>query len=119
MAQSPQHALVFRIMRLSRPSLTPEDPLRFSLGHDLSADGAAGGDPQLASALPASSYPFAGRLALGGSGGGGDAAAAGGLSGLLALPQSFGLVYLGESFQAYVTVCNYSDLPAANVRGID
>jgi hypothetical protein len=101
------HALVFRIMRLARPSLAQEEALRFDMDHDLIADASAAALPQLGSALPAS-YPFAGRVHLVEPG-------QAGLSGLLCLPQAFGLVYLGEMFQAYVTVCNYSDQAVTNV----
>lgn len=89
-----------RIMRLARPGLPAEDALRLDLasdfGSDVAAAAAAGAQPQLGSALPASSYPFAGRVQL-------DPLAPPGpqlsQSGLLALPQAFGLVYLGEAFQ--------------------
>lgn len=113
MAQPGSHALVFRVMRLARPSLTPEDTLRFSIQQDFVPDAAAAAQqPHLASTLPAG-YPFAGRVQLDPAGGG--EGQGGGLSGLLALPQSFGLVYLGETFSAYVTVCNNSDQPVTNV----
>lgn len=110
-----------RIMRLARPGLPAEDALRLDLasdfGSDAAAAAAAAAQPQLASALPASSYPFAGRVQL-------DPLAPPGpqlsQSGLLALPQAFGLVYLGEAFQVRccsqrsVVLCGaFGHLPSA------
>ena len=39
-----------------------------------------------------------------------------GLSGLLTLPQSFGDIYLGETFSCYISLCNVAPIKLANVR---
>ena len=39
-----------------------------------------------------------------------------GLSGMLTLPQSFGDIYLGETFSCYISLCNAAPIKLANVR---
>ena len=38
-----------------------------------------------------------------------------GLSGMLTLPQSFGDIYLGETFSCYISLCNAAPIKLANV----
>ena len=92
------NALQFRVMRLPRPTLELETPLRFA-PEDL-----------LGSCVPFDSLPrqtsgaFERRLDLS------AAEDASGLTGALVLPQSFGVVHLGETFASYVSVGNHTDL---------
>ena len=96
-------ALQFRVMRLPRPTLEMESPLRFA-PEDL-----------LGTCVPVDSLPrpsseaFERRLDLFAAEG------ASGLSGTLVLPQSFGVVHLGETFASYVSVSNASDRVARDV----
>ena len=96
-------ALQFRVMRLPRPTLEMESPLRFA-PEDL-----------LGTCVPVDSLPrpsseaFERRLDLFAAEG------ASGLSGALVLPQSFGVVHLGETFASYVSVSNASDRVARDV----
>ena len=96
-------ALQFRVMRLPRPTLEMESPLRFA-PEDL-----------LGTCVPVDSLPrpsseaFERRLDLF------AAEDASGLSGTLVLPQSFGVVHLGETFASYVSVSNASDRVARDV----
>ena len=76
-------------MRLCKPSLQEEGPLRLDLDNDLTADW------QPSSAGPASgrgakNIPFANRVHRSAP------SEAWGLDGMLELPQSFGVIYLGE-----------------------
>jgi hypothetical protein len=95
--------LQFRVMRLPRPTLELETPLRFA-PEDL-----------LGACVPAESLPrptseaFERRLDLF------AAEDASGLSGMLVLPQSFGVVHLGETFASYVSVANHTDRVARDV----
>ena len=90
-------------MRLPRPTLEMESPLRFA-PEDL-----------LGTCVPVDSLPrpsseaFERRLDLF------AAEDASGLSGTLVLPQSFGVVHLGETFASYVSVSNASDRVARDV----
>ncbi|KAK3236267.1 peptidyl-prolyl cis-trans isomerase precursor, partial [Cymbomonas tetramitiformis] len=93
----PIHSLAFRVMRLCRPSLHVDSPINFALD-DL--------DPSATPESPCASaeeYPFANRVELG------PATNAFGVNGLMVLPQSFGTIYLGETFSSYISVGNYSD----------
>jgi hypothetical protein len=40
---------------------------------------------------------------------------ASGITGMLVLPQSFGTIYLGETFTSYISVGNHSDRPVTAV----
>ena len=96
-------ALQFRVMRLPRPTLEIESPLRFA-AEDL-----------LGTCVPRDSIPhpsseaFERRLDLF------AAEDASGMSGMLLLPQNFGVVHLGETFASYVSVSNSSDRVARDV----
>lgn len=81
------HALGFRVMRLCKPRLQEEGPLRLDLDADLSSDW------RPTSALTAAdirSTPFADRVIAS------KPSDQWGLDGLLELPQSVGSIYLGE-----------------------
>ena len=83
------HALAFRVMRLCKPSLQDAAPFRLDLDADLSF----GWDPATPSdkALhEARTTPFADRAQLQ------KPADAWAMEGMLKLPQSFGVIYLGE-----------------------
>ena len=82
------HSLGFRVMRLCRPSVLSDAPLRFDLDQDLASGWP---DPSEASALPEdASTPFAQRIQIQ------QPVGHWGSEGLLELPQSFGMIYLGE-----------------------
>ena len=81
------HALGFRVMRLCKPSLQGDSPLLL----DLAADLTAGWQPSTPDhAALDYAAPFAGRVQLR------HPSSAWGLEGMLELPQSFGVIYLGE-----------------------
>lgn len=111
-------------MRLCRPSFHVETPLRIDpadllVGEDLFDDPSAA--PHLPSLLHPHGYlyPAAGeadsdptyrtRFLLH------DSSDAMGLSGLLVLPQSFGAIYLGETFCSYISINNSSDIEVRDV----
>uniref|UniRef100_A0A0D9XL48 Trafficking protein particle complex subunit 13 n=1 Tax=Leersia perrieri TaxID=77586 RepID=A0A0D9XL48_9ORYZ len=126
------HSLAFRVMRLSRPSLQPDqaaalrfDPRDVFLPED--ALTGTGGDPSVAegflsrllhpspgeapaaAAAVAGDFTFRDRFLLR------DAADALALPGLLVLPQSFGAIYLGETFCSYISINNSSSFEARDV----
>ena len=99
------HALQFRVMRLCRPTLDVERPLRFALD-DLGHDGDDALPLGVAASLSEGGAPpeaFERRLDLV------HPEHASGVSGMLVLPQSFGNIYLGETFTSYVSAGNHSD----------
>lgn len=93
------NALQFRVMRLPRPTLELETPLRFA-PEDLF--GACEAEASLPNQTSGGSFEH--RLDLF------NAADASGLTGALVLPQSFGVVHLGETFASLVSVANHTDL---------
>lgn len=114
------HSLAFRVMRLCRPSLHVEPPLRVDptdlfIGEDIFDD------PIAASNLPPLIFSHAAttnksfdltyrsRFLLH------DSADSIGLSGLLVLPQAFGAIYLGETFCSYISINNSSTLEVRDV----
>ncbi|CAL9163714.1 unnamed protein product, partial [Musa hybrid cultivar] len=118
----PQHSLAFRVMRLCRPSfqaedavfrlldpldlLAPEDLLDDpTLPLDLLFDDAASPDARVAN----SDFTFRDRFQIR------SPVDAMSLSGLLVLPQSFGNIYLGETFSSYISVNNSSKFEARDV----
>ncbi|KAI4299365.1 hypothetical protein L6164_032832 [Bauhinia variegata] len=114
------HSLAFRVMRLCRPSLQVEPPLRldptdFLIGEDLLDDPIAAAsvprllsDPHLTDS--GNSDPnYRSRFLLH------DPSDAMGLSGLLLLPQSFGAIYLGETFCSYISINNSSNIEVRDV----
>ena len=94
------HALGFRVMRLCKPSLQSENPFRLDLATDLTAAWEPGRAQQ--PPLDASTAPFADRTQLHSPEG------AWGLEGLLELPQSFGVIYLGEVLGLCLSICSWS-----------
>ncbi|KAI7836638.1 hypothetical protein COHA_009523 [Chlorella ohadii] len=101
-------ALVFTLARLGPPALSSAEHTRF-LPRDLLPDR----DALAAESLgPPDAAGFAGRV-LGDVGRGGGLG--GGTSGVLKLPQSFGAVYLGQSFAGLITASNVSAGPITAV----
>ncbi|KAL8130438.1 hypothetical protein V2J09_019593 [Rumex salicifolius] len=113
------HSLAFRVMRLCRPSLHIDTPLRFDaadllVGEDIFDDPVASSElPLLLKSVSASTdssdLSFRSRVLLHHS------EDASGLSGFLLLPQSFGAIYLGETFRSYVSVNNSSNFEVRDV----
>ncbi|XP_057498883.1 uncharacterized protein LOC130783332 isoform X1 [Actinidia eriantha] len=116
------HSLAFRVMRLCRPSLHVETPLRFDpcdliAGEDLFDDPVAAANlprllsnhPFSAPKSPDSDPTYRSRLLLH------DPSDAIGLPGLLVLPQAFGAIYLGETFCSYVSINNSSKFEVRDV----
>mmetsp|Transcript_130 Transcript_130/g.468 ORF Transcript_130/g.468 Transcript_130/m.468 type:complete len:451 (+) Transcript_130:290-1642(+) len=98
----PVQQLGFRVMRLCKPSFHVELPLRLNLGEDMGAelaDKIKSGEVEEA----ACTVPFSTRVQMM------DSLDASGLTGAMELPQSFGTIYLGETFCSYISVVNYSD----------
>lgn len=115
------HSLAFRVMRLCRPTFHVETPLRFDLsdlmvGEDLFNDPSAA--PQLRRLLQSQStatdsstdLTYTNRFLLGN-----DPSDAMGLSGTLVLPQSFGAIYLGETFCSYISINNSSSFEVRDI----
>ncbi|KAF7803478.1 trafficking protein particle complex subunit 13 [Senna tora] len=115
------HSLAFRVMRLCRPSVHVDPPLLLDptdllIGEDLLDDPiAAGNVPRLLAsdthvADPGNSDPnYRSRFLLH------QSSDAMGLSGLLVLPQSFGAIYLGETFCSYISINNSSNFEVRDV----
>ncbi|KHN10018.1 UPF0533 protein C5orf44 like [Glycine soja] len=110
------HSLAFRVMRLCRPSFNVEPPLRLDptdlfVGEDLFDDPAA--KPHSFSSAAAhdddSDPNYRNRFLLR------HFSDAMGLSGLLVLPQSFGAIYLGETFCSYISINNSSNFEVREV----
>ncbi|KAL0904191.1 hypothetical protein M5K25_026266 [Dendrobium thyrsiflorum] len=118
------HSLAFRVMRLCRPSFQAEDSvLRFDpfdllAGEDLFnnsgvsstiIDQAVGGQTSFTAGEGGDDFSFRGRFQLQNPS---DAIA---LPGFLILPQSFGAIYLGETFCSYISINNSSRFEARDV----
>ncbi|KAG8365474.1 hypothetical protein BUALT_Bualt18G0108500 [Buddleja alternifolia] len=122
-AQQAAHSLAFRVMRLCRPTLHVDtSPLKFDpcdllFGEDLFDDPIAASHlPRLlsssqsnGSAVDLSDLSYRSRFLLHHS------ADALGLPGLLVLPQSFGAIYLGETFCSYISINNSSNFEVRDV----
>ncbi|GLT54206.1 hypothetical protein SLA2020_274240 [Shorea laevis] len=121
MSSSPgTHSLAFRVMRLCRPSFHVDPPLRLD-PTDLIAGEDIFDDPIAASHLPrlidchvanpsdSSDLSYRSRFLLH------DPSDPMGLSGLLVLPQSFGAIYLGETFCSYISINNSSNFEVKEV----
>eukprot|EP00271_Cylindrocystis_brebissonii_P015586 TRINITY_DN38520_c0_g1_i1.p1 TRINITY_DN38520_c0_g1~~TRINITY_DN38520_c0_g1_i1.p1 ORF type:complete len:454 (-),score=82.78 TRINITY_DN38520_c0_g1_i1:56-1417(-) len=105
------HCLAFRVMRLCRPALQVDLPLKYDPEdiwygedeedippRDRSSEGSAAEDLFLARAEL--SQPL-------------DAF---GLTGMMVLPQAFGSIYLGETFCSYISVGNHTNQSVTNVQ---
>ncbi|XP_027111763.1 trafficking protein particle complex subunit 13 [Coffea eugenioides] len=112
------HSLAFRVMRLCRPSLHVETPLKFDpcdllFGEDLfDHPPAAAHLPRLLSDFADSSssdLTYRSRFLLS------HPSDSLGLSALLVLPQSFGAIYLGETFCSYISINNSSNFEVRDV----
>ncbi|KAI9197773.1 hypothetical protein LWI28_004257 [Acer negundo] len=129
MSSSPgTHSLAFRVMRLCRPSIHVEPPLRLDpmdlfVGEDIFDDPIASTNlPPLISTHVSSSsssakaissdsadLTFSSRFLLH------HPSDSIGLSGLLVLPQAFGAIYLGETFCSYISINNSSNFEVREV----
>ncbi|KAK7252166.1 hypothetical protein RIF29_35930 [Crotalaria pallida] len=118
-ATAGSHSLAFRVMRLCRPSFNVDPPLRLHpsdlfLGEDLFDHPLPFDLPPLfashsPSPSPDSDPNYRNRFLLHHSS---DPM---GLSGLLVLPQSFGAIYLGETFCSYISINNSSNFEVREV----
>jgi len=99
--------LSFRVMRLCKPSISVETPLKLDLAHDMFGPDVY----ETASASGKESFrtPHSSRIHLE------DTVEASGVSGLLELPQTFGNIYLGEIFSSFVSVVNHSEEAVTSV----
>ncbi|XP_076885402.1 uncharacterized protein LOC143534919 [Bidens hawaiensis] len=114
------HSLAFRVMRLCRPTFHVKTPLQFDpcdlvVGEDLfdspsaarrhllDQDHSGSGDSL------ANDLTYRNRFVLG------DESDAMGVPGLLVLPQSFGAIYLGETFCSYISINNSSNFDARDI----
>ncbi|KAI7751685.1 hypothetical protein M8C21_026204 [Ambrosia artemisiifolia] len=115
------HSVAFRVMRLCRPTFHVETPLRFDvsdliLGEDVLDDPSAG--PQLRRLLQShttnidssTDLTYTNRFLLSH-----DPSDPMGLPGMLVLPQSFGAIYLGETFCSYISINNSSSFEVRDI----
>ncbi|KAL1226304.1 hypothetical protein V5N11_017771 [Cardamine amara subsp. amara] len=111
------HSLAFRVMRLCKPSFHVDPPLRID-PFDLLAGEDFSDDPASASLFRRhvssadafdSDLTYRNRFLLN------HPTDPIGLSGLLLLPQSFGAIYLGETFCSYISVNNSSSSEVRDV----
>ncbi|GBG58896.1 hypothetical protein CBR_g24248 [Chara braunii] len=101
MRDGSSHSLAFRVMRLCRPSLQVDLPLRCAAG-----DLRYGEDDDVAErmrSLTEMEQTFSGRCEIN------QPLDACGLTGMLVLPQEFGSIYLGETLCSFISLCNVSD----------
>ncbi|XP_073112631.1 uncharacterized protein [Elaeis guineensis] len=110
------HSLAFRVMRLCRPSFQAEDAILRLDPSDLLAGEDLFDDPRVSSHLldrfstsGGGDFSFRNRFQLQNPI---DAMA---LTGNLILPQSFGAIYLGETFCSYISINNSSNFEARDV----
>ncbi|KVH89546.1 Protein of unknown function DUF974, partial [Cynara cardunculus var. scolymus] len=113
------HSLAFRVMRLCRPTFHVETPLRFDpfdliVGEDMfdtpSAVPSLLLHPHSASMEPSpADLTYHNRFLLH------DDSDAMGVPGLLVLPQSFGAIYLGETFCSYISINNSSNFEVRDI----
>ncbi|KAL4291311.1 hypothetical protein GQ457_14G010010 [Hibiscus cannabinus] len=122
MSTTPQgiHSLAFRVMRLCNPSFPVDPPFRVDpadlfFGEDMFDDPllASNLSPLLSTHLSkstdSSDMSFADRYLLH------HPSDAMGFSGLLLLPQSFGAIYLGETFCSYISINNSSTFEVKDI----
>ncbi|MQL90692.1 hypothetical protein Taro_023301 [Colocasia esculenta] len=121
---SSHHSLAFRVMRLCRPSFQVEDAILRLDPFDLFAGEDLFDDPSVSPHLLDRATTAPSRE--GGGAGGGEFSYRGrfqlqdpidamALPGFLMLPQSFGAIYLGETFCSYISVNNRSNFEARDV----
>ncbi|PKA60150.1 hypothetical protein AXF42_Ash009834 [Apostasia shenzhenica] len=118
------HSLAFRVMRLCRPSFQSEDAVLRLDPFDLLAGEDLFEDPRVSSAViddaiwrqtysagegAGEDFSFRNRFQIRNPS---DAIA---LPGFLILPQSFGAIYLGETFCSYISINNSSKFEARDV----
>ncbi|KAD3069282.1 hypothetical protein E3N88_37162 [Mikania micrantha] len=113
------HSLAFRVMRLCRPTFHVETPLQFDpcdlvVGEDLFDSPSAAPRHLLHSHPPSgdsssADLTYRNRFVLG------DDSDAMGVPGLLVLPQSFGEIYLGETFCSYISINNSSKFDVRDI----
>nr|XP_043618619.1 trafficking protein particle complex subunit 13-like [Erigeron canadensis] len=119
------HSLAFRVMRLCRPTFHVETPLLFDpcdlvIGedlfdspsvapHHLLRPGHDHSDESSSSSVGGSDLTYRNRFFLH------DDSDAMGLPGLLVLPQSFGAIYLGETFCSYISINNSSNFEVRDI----
>ncbi|KAG4124202.1 hypothetical protein ERO13_D10G024900v2 [Gossypium hirsutum] len=122
MSTTPQgiHSLAFRVMRLCKPSFHVEPPFRLDpsdlfVGEDIFDDPLAASNlssllsSHVNKSTDSSDMTFANRFLLH------HPSDAMGFSGLLVLPQSFGAIYLGETFCSYISINNSSNFEVKDV----
>ncbi|KAK8607938.1 hypothetical protein V6N13_023382 [Hibiscus sabdariffa] len=120
MSTTPQgiHSLAFRVMRLCNPSFPVDPPFRVDpadlfFGEDMFDDPLLALSPLLSTHLSkstdSSDMSFADRYLLH------HPSDAMGFSGLLLLPQSFGAIYLGETFCSYISINNSSTFEVKDI----
>ncbi|XP_022720481.1 trafficking protein particle complex subunit 13-like isoform X2 [Durio zibethinus] len=118
--QQGTHSLAFRVMRLCKPSFHVEPPFRIDptdlfVGEDIFDDPLAASNlpPLLSShvskSTDSSDLTYGDRFLLH------HPSDAMGFSGLLVLPQSFGAIYLGETFCSYISINNSSNFEVRDV----
>ncbi|OMO76477.1 hypothetical protein CCACVL1_15647 [Corchorus capsularis] len=118
--QQGTHSLAFRVMRLCKPSFHVEPPFRLDpadlfVGEDIFDDPIAADNlpPLLSShaskAVDSSDLTYGNRFLPN------HPSDAMGFSGLLVLPQSFGAIYLGETFCSYISINNSSNFEVRDV----
>lgn len=106
------HSLAFRVMRLCRPSFhSSASPLRLHLSDIFAGEDLLSADDLLRHYEGGSSseFTFRHRFVLD------KPTDAFDVSGLLVLPQSFGAIYLGETFCSYISINNSSSSEAKDV----
>ncbi|XP_010241984.1 PREDICTED: trafficking protein particle complex subunit 13-like isoform X2 [Nelumbo nucifera] len=121
-ATAGSHSLAFRVMRLCRPSFHVENPLQLDpldllTGEDIFDDPSAASHlPRLFSRSKASTnksgeadLTYRNRFELQ------NPTDAMGIPGFLVLPQSFGAIYLGETFCSYISINNSSNFEVKDV----
>ncbi|KAK9057996.1 hypothetical protein SSX86_022836 [Deinandra increscens subsp. villosa] len=109
-------SLAFRVMRLCRPTFHVETPLRFDLS-DLIV-GEDDDDPQSqfrrllqSQSSTTTDLTYTNRFLLHDD----HPSDAMGLPGMLVLPQSFGAIYLGETFCSYISINNSSSFEVRDI----
>ncbi|GLT30352.1 hypothetical protein SLA2020_051560 [Shorea laevis] len=122
MSGTPQgtHSLAFRVMRLCKPSFHVEPPLQLDptdllVGEDIFDDPLAASHPpplisrHVANPIDSSDLSYRTRFLLH------HPSDSMGLSGLLVLPQSFGAIYLGETFCSSISINNSSNFEVRDI----